>query len=274
MRVMLDNSVLGHSQFAEVSSIITTVGRQSCYLAGFVRKKEHEDVAYQREMDALFTVGRLIRESQIQAFSYVELTFESWKRPIEERAFDALADCLIRDCDAPLERSRFFQSDQFSDYVSKGGKKDRKSGKDTSMSQIRFVEWLLGRNVEHVQALISSKGILKMSSFEVDSLYNLPWFRTMCQVAQSQENYPDMLHVWTAQRNRMDVFLTLEKRLPNIAAGFPAKTACRASFEMRVLRPLEMLSRLGISQPDSVPIRSGWFYPVVGGPFLLGEKGA
>lgn len=267
---MLDNGVLGHSQFAEARVMTTkVVGRHSVYLTGFVRKKEHQDTAYQSNIDALFTVGRLIREGQIHAYSYGELRFESWRRPIGETAFDALAECLIGDCDAPLERSRFFQTDLSLDYVSKGGKKDRKADRDTSMSQIRFVEWILGLTTANVEVLISLRNKLRMSSFEVESLQNLPWFRTMCQVAQSPENYPDMLHVWAAQRNRMDVFLTLEKRLPNIAASFPAKVSCGATSPTQVLQPVEFLRRLGISEIDPVPIQAQWFYPFVGKPFPL-----
>src|SRR5438067_2324638 len=114
MKVMLDNGILSHSRFAEGSLITTEVagngGNHSVQLAGFVRKRVHPDTAYQDQIDALFTIGRLIRERRIRAFSYIELSFERMKSQIGESAFDALADCPIERCNAPLERSRFFQT--------------------------------------------------------------------------------------------------------------------------------------------------------------------
>jgi hypothetical protein len=266
MKVMLDNSIEGHSQFAERR----TANTGSSQTAGFVRKKMHIDSAYQAEIDALFTIGRLIRERRIDAFTYVELMFESWRRVIGERAFDALADCPVEQCDTPLERSRFFQGN-YSDYVTKGGKKDRKSGKDTSMSQVRFVEWLLTLTDEHVLQLTSFRERLKISEFEIESLQNLQWFRAMCRIAQSSENYPDVLHLWAAQRNGMDVFLTLESRLPNIAAHFPTDQSCAPSYPTQVLRPRELLKLLRISACDPIPIEPGHFYPIFGPSFPIGN---
>ena len=94
MRVMLDNSILSHSQFAEWRSIITEVVRDgnlhSVQQLGLVRRKADPDVAYQSQMDALFTIGRLIRERRIYGFTYAELSLEGWKRDVGEQAFDAL----------------------------------------------------------------------------------------------------------------------------------------------------------------------------------------
>ncbi len=67
----------------------------------------------------------------------------------------------------------------------------------------------------------------------------------------------------------MDVFLTLEKRLPNTVASFPKQPKVGPTFPTQVIRPQELLKRLGISEPDPVPIKTGWFYPLVGGPFQL-----
>ena len=269
---MLDNGIESHSQFADGSTYTSHFEwngmPDSCQVAGFMRKPLHRDPAYQAEIDALFTIGRLIRERHLEAFIYVELKFESWKRYIGEMAFDALAGCSIRHCDAPIERSRFLQGDAFA-YAIKGGKEDRKAGRDTSLSQIRFVEWLLSLADKHVLELISLRDLLKLTDFEIESLHNLPWLHSMCKIAQSSENYPDMLHLWAAQRNRMDAFLTLESRLPNIAAHFPKSKSCTPSFATRVLRPLELLKLLGISSLDPVPIQPGLFYPVVGRPFPL-----
>jgi hypothetical protein len=202
MRVMLDNSIEGHSQFAESMRMTTQIewggAIHATHIAGFVRKKIHPDSTYQAEIDALFTIGRLIRNDHLQAFTYNELLFEGWNRVMGVVAYDALAGCEVKHCVAPLERSRFFQTSQIFEYVSKGGKKDRKAGKNTSMSQTQFVEWLLGLTNEIILKLISLKVTLNITDFEIESLGNVDWFRAMCKTAQSPENYPDMLHLWAA----------------------------------------------------------------------------
>jgi hypothetical protein len=270
---MLDNTIPGHSQFVEWRNLAVGVstgnGLRSVCVGGFVRRKADSNSAYQRQIDALVTVGKLIREHRIQAFTYIELVIEGWRRGVDESAFNGLAGCQIKKCDAPLERSRFFRTAKFTDYMVKGDKDDEKYGEDTSISQIRFVEFLLGLTEDHAQALISSRELLRMTPFEIESLHNLPWFRAMCRIAQSSKNYPDMLHIWAAQRNRMDVFLTLETTLPNIAEHFPKKKGCTASFPTVVLQPLQLLERLGIADPDPVPIQFGYFYPIVGLPFPI-----
>src|SRR4051812_8258511 len=102
MRVMLDNGIGGHRQFAEVWTVATknewNGTNHSRLIAGFRRKRNHPDPAYQAEVDALFTIGRLIRERRIRAFTYIELMCERWSRAIGERAFDALADCPVERC--------------------------------------------------------------------------------------------------------------------------------------------------------------------------------
>ncbi len=75
----------------------------SSQIAGFIRKEMHPDSAYQGEMDALFIIGRLIRERRIHAFTYNELRFEGWSRVIGERGFfNALADCAVEHCNHHL----------------------------------------------------------------------------------------------------------------------------------------------------------------------------
>ena len=129
MRVMLDNSVYGHSQFAEPAmgpqGPRFGIHNQHCQVYGFVRKKLDSNPEYQAQIDSLFTIGRLIREKAVTAFTYNELRYESLNRVIGVREFDALAGCPIMRCPPALERSRF-QQGNFSDFARKGGKKDRR----------------------------------------------------------------------------------------------------------------------------------------------------
>jgi hypothetical protein len=256
MRVMFDNNVFSHSQFA--NAVMRPQGPafgkrdQHVLVLGFERKPLHRDAEYQAQMDALYTVGRLIREKKIEAYSYGELLVESMNDWLGESVYDALYRCAVAYCDPPIERSRFLQGD-YSVYARKGGKKDKKNGIDTSLSQITFMEWLCSFDSDMRTKLISIAPQLRMTEFEVESVWRLERFQQMCRISGSPENYPDMYHLWATERNHLDVFLTLERKLPLIAKRIDAEAKDR-EYPTKVMRPLELLAEFGISVPDLVPI--------------------
>jgi hypothetical protein len=266
MRVMLDNGIFGHCQFAE--SVMGPQGprfgieNQHYLVGGYVRKTADPNQEYQSQIDSLFTVGRFIREKRFEAFTYIELRFESVWRIIGEREFDALEGCEINNCPPALERSRFRSGDFFA-LTRKGGKKDRRRGLKTSLSQIDFMEWLCTLDDGHISAIFECRTILGLTEFEIESLRNLRCFQRLCEISRSAENYPDMFHLWTAQRNRMDVFLTLETSLPNIFRHIEDAGGVEIEHPTKVLRPLEFLRLMGVTQPDPVPIEPGRFYPML-----------
>jgi hypothetical protein len=263
---MLDNGIFGHSQFADSAmgpqGPRFGPGNEHHQVWGVVRKKLDPNSEYQSQIDSLFTVGRLIREKQVEAFTYRELMYESFSRIIGMSEFDALAGCAIADCPPALMRSRFRSGDLF-EFVRKGGKKDRKRGLDTGLSQINFMQWLCTFDDRHITAILEYRAALGLTEFEVESLRNLRCFQRLCEVSRSPENFPDMFHVWTAQRNRMDVFLTLESTLPQIFNHIEDARIVEIEHQTKVLRPLEFLRLMGVTQPDPVPIQPGQFYPMI-----------
>jgi len=77
VRILLDNGIFSHAEFAE-SAIRKTTVRWGCTdqlyeVCGAIRKVPDKNLGYQRQKEALFTVGRLIREGHIQAFAYWEI---------------------------------------------------------------------------------------------------------------------------------------------------------------------------------------------------------
>ena len=87
-----------------------------------------EDTENQNQKNALFTVGRLIRERRIEAYDYVEISFERMRGRPPIQQFNALQNCKIHRCAPAVERSRFTQTINFRETIAKGGKKDRKAG--------------------------------------------------------------------------------------------------------------------------------------------------
>jgi hypothetical protein len=266
MRVMLDNSVFGHSQICEWATgpqgTHFGIDNQHYEVAGIVRKKPHNDAAFQAQIDSLLTIGRLIREKQVEAYTYSELRCESMQRFIGDRMLDALAECQIKTCPPALERSRFLWGNGLA-FARKGGKKDRKRGLSTGLSQIAFLQMLCELREGFLPLWMPLKELIGLTDFEIESLNNLKCFQMLCKFSNSTEHYPDMFHLWTAQRNRMNVFLTLDNKLANIAKTIRKSGDVPIEFPTEVLRPLELLDILGINKPDPVPIQYARFYPLL-----------
>lgn len=265
MKVLLDNCVLSDAEFAEhaTKEKENTWGdiRETVVEPGY-RKRVFENETHQKEVDALVTVGRLIREGKVEAFTYNELEFESFRRPVTIKAFNALSGCQISRCLAPIERSKFRKTSDLSAYESKGGKEDKRYGDVSRFGQIPFLEWLVQLDALAVQKIVSRRAELGLTSFEVESLEQLDWFKFVCQRVASTENYPDAFHLWTAERNEIDVFLTMERRLSNIVKKNIKQSKTRThDVKTLVLRPTQFLAFLGIDKLDKSPIEAGKFYP-------------
>jgi hypothetical protein len=141
--------------------------------------------------------------------------------------------------------------------ITKGDRADREAGKPVSGSQVDFCKFLLNLTPNLIEQLISLDRTFIVSEFQQESLKDLFWYQRAVRVASSERNLPDFFHLWTARRNRMDVFLTLETKLPRYAALLKREGLMD---RLEVLRPMELLDRLGIASPDPVPLEPDRFY--------------
>ena len=271
IRILLDNNVLAHAEFVEQTEESRSVTwgnrRVRTAIGGFRRKDPAKDESYQLQIDALFTVGRLVREGILEAYTYSELRWEAARATCRISDFSALNGCHIHDCSPALERSRFRATSNFLDYLRKGGRKDRSAGRsagllDSEFGQIAFIEWLLKLDERAVDTLVRHASHIGLTEFEVDSLRDLGWLKFVCQRFQSRENYPDAFHLWTAERNGLNV-LTLENKLPNQVKAIKDEKRRVREIRADVMRPLDLLCKLGISESDPVPIEHGRFYTLM-----------
>jgi hypothetical protein len=266
LRVLIDAGVVIHSEFAEhaikempESSVWSSDG-SATRISGLKRKQPNENEDDRKQKEALFTVGRMIRKKTIEAYTYSEIDVETLRgRPLVQE-FNALRRCTFQPCEPAIERSRFRRTSDFMDFFAKGGKKDRRLGLHGQANQIAFLEWLCILDKECVDVLIQHTNVIGLSAFEVDSLRNLEWFQLLCKRSGSSENYPDVFHLWTAQRHGLDALLTLDKKLPRLVDRVKNEKKREIDIRTEVLRPLDLLHRLGVSVPDPVPITSGRFY--------------
>lgn len=265
VKVLLDNGIISHAEFIEPTTKTKEIQwgphKFSEPIHGFKRKPPHKDEEEQRQINAIFTIGRLIREGRISAYTSIEIQFESFRRRCTIKEFNALKDCNISMCLTPIERSKCFRTMNFSEYVSKGGKKDIAKGVNLgSANQIPFMEWLRDLEEPTILWLLENREKLDLTEFEVESLRTIEMYKFICSRFRSPENLPDAFHLWTAERNHMDVFLTLEKRLPNYVKQIKGEKNNRLTITTEVLRPIEFLCWMGVKELDEVQIKYDKFY--------------
>ncbi len=262
-KILFDSSTRVHSDLLEGATIDHEVmwgdRKQQCPVVGYVRKKSGTTEDQQFEIDALFTIGRLIREGKILAYSTHEIQIELFRGRMRTPDLNAFEGCSFSDCLTPLHRSKFRQTMNSEESISKGGKKDRKKG-FSDFTQIGFMSWLLELEPSAYSFFAKHKDNLKLTDFELDSLRDLKWFQSLSSKLRSKENLPDAFHVWTARRNNMNVFLTLDKKLSNSIETIRSEKNLAIESPPPTIRPRAFLKSLGIEKLDEIPVESGKFY--------------
>ena len=79
---------------------------------------------------------------------------------------------------------------------------------------------------------------LNLSRFEEKCLRRSHVFKAICK-GIDQKHYPDALHLWTAEENSADVFLTHDKKFRNVIARQNVDLHCKVLF------PSEFLTEFG-----------------------------
>lgn len=264
MNVLLDNGVISWAEFAigaAKDTEITWDGVTQTVTVYGLQRKPVASAKQKEKIELLPTIGHAIRNREIQAFSYIELGHERTRRCAIEQKFNALKGCEIFRVPSAIERSKLAATHDYALFISKGGKKDQPIDPASLVfTQIGFVERLLTYSSEAIEDFLKYQKQIGLTDFEVENFQNLDELRVICEAFGSRENYPDAFHYWTAHRNHIDVFLTLEDKLPNLY-----KNLCRAkrkSFQpyTQVLDPLALLDLLGITERVAAPMDEGRFY--------------
>jgi hypothetical protein len=72
-----------------------------------------------------------------------------------------------------------------------------------------------------------------------------------------ENHYRDALHLWTAEVNGLDYFLTADKTFINVMT----KTS-RVPLPTRPISPSDLLAELGVTQIDPLPIVDDRLHPL------------
>lgn len=264
MRILLDNGILSHSEFLVPAVQIKEIKWGSCIdktpVHGYVRKPQSENLVQQNEIDGIYTLGRLIRESKIHAFTSIEIINERWRGRSPFPEFNALNGCAIQSVPAPIERTKFRKTIDFRKYISKD--KDKDNEDEFDVSQIGFFNWLCELKKIHVSMILNHRDKIGLTNFEVDSFDDLNRFHFLCRRLQSKKNYPDAFHLWTAERNDLDYLVTLDQKLINAFLSIKREKQKKYDFTVDVVPPSEILKVAGIKSFDFIPVEYGRFYNI------------
>jgi hypothetical protein len=151
----------------------------------------------QTQSDAMLSVAQLARDGKIHLFTYNELEIENLNGtffPVSLAA-DCLAGVKINRVPAAIERSKFQQM-PLKEFAEKG-------------TRIEFCRWLLSLDYREVVKRPAFRSMF--SDVELRNLESLNRFKEIC-AGLSELHYPDALHLWTAEVNDLDFFLTTDKK--------------------------------------------------------------
>ena len=153
------------------------------------------------QVDSLKKIAAKAKREKIQFFSYNEIEFEGWRgrtSNAEYTEYDMFLDIPVYAANSALERSKFSGS-----YLDKYLKKEK------LVRFCKFLSQLNDRNIAHLMP------ILPLNDFEKESLSLIKDFQFL--LSKMHENhYVDAFHLWTAERNKLDFFLTFDKKFVNV----------------------------------------------------------
>lgn len=251
-KVFLDNCVRSDSVIARPTTFRKTVQWGSSEIEVDVvgwRGQPPKQPWLQEQIDCLPTIAALVRNGRIRFFTYNELRFEAWHA--RGGGFSVFEGLPLTPVPAPLERSRLFIHSDFKRTI---------HGSETAA----FAKFLLYNMTEPLAAQLIETGVL--TEFEVQNLKQLGRFREIC-AGLSAKHHRDALHLWTAEVNGMDYFLTTELK-------FRRALAQKKDFTPRckIVSPSDLLSELGVSEREPLPFEPGEEYDYFGRP--LGKGGS
>jgi len=228
INVLVDRSVRSHAITEEhsfQSAKMQQRGKQYRYVQSVTPSTQMRGGWLQMEIEVLPRVAELIRQGGVQAYTTNELYAEGF--PVQKfpspRYMDIFEGCTFNTLPPPLERSRW------------GIGLDQLCSKEDVIAYCEC--FFLTASPERVESFISGmreNPRFSLTPFEAECLRRSHVFRAICH-GINRTHYPDALHLWTAEENGMNVFLTHDKRFQNVIAHQKIELKCK------VMLPSEFL---------------------------------
>ncbi len=228
MKVLIDHSVRQHGIVGEHGFVSAqgTLGDQTyLYLQSQTRHRPQRADWLQPEIETLPDVAQLIRDGRLKAFTTNELYAEAFRVqnfPPPDY-IDIFEGCSIARLPAPFERSKFGVSgEQF-------------MNKEDVIAYCKSV--FLTPTQERIEKFIEGMQCnprYDLSPFEERCLRNATVFQNLCR-GIDESHYPDALHLWTAEENALDAFLTLDRKFRNVVERQGINFRCRIMYPTELL---------------------------------------
>ncbi len=191
------------------------LGRTYHYLRPVTLRRPPRSDWRQSEIDLLPKIAGLIREGHVEAFTTNELEAEYFRAAKAGVHFtDIFEGCRFGFLPAPFDRSKWGLS--IEQHCSK---------EDViSYCECFFLTPSEKRTEQFIEGMKRNPSI-SLTPFEERCLRRAHAFKSICH-GIDRTHYPDALHLWTAEENGMDAFLTHDKRFINVIAHQKAKLHC------------------------------------------------
>jgi hypothetical protein len=188
---------------------------------------------------ALPTLGRLVREGQVELCSYVEISGTSTAAVSGGALLDLLGDVPILNVEPAIDRTAI-DHDVFHDDGQPG-------------ALLRFCTRLKAGNRAFDQ--LPADFVARISVASRRGVASLERFCELAARTQG-EHLVDLFHLWTGELAGCDYFLTLDDRLTEfldrrVRPGLSAPLTCNP------VEPEQLLDRLGLTDRDPPPALAG-----------------
>lgn len=177
----------------------------------------------------LNTIAHLCKEGRIQPFVTEESEVEEWRGKCFPRSQMNLLEGLTFElAHSPIRRSKWgLDVDQLQGPTNEAAKKDKR---ERNKHLIQYCQnWLLTPSAERMEQFILNmrkNPEVHLSEFEEKCLRNAQLFKSICKYLDTV-HYPDALHLWTAEENGLDVFLTNDGKFKRAMASIRIPLLCR-----------------------------------------------
>lgn len=202
------------------------------------------------QLKMLPTIARLVHEEKLIFCTSAELGFESWHASVglRGRHGDIFRGIEYEEVPAAIERSYFRQTVDFRNHIS--GNEQAKWCKEflLRLDERTFPEELMER--------------MKLPEFMRRNIANLGRFKKICSYLDTDDHIRDAFHLWTAETNGLDYFLTADKKFINkILNSTPL------DFPTPPISPASLLERLEITEFDPLPLTDRTFRSIFEGGY-------
>lgn len=146
--------------------------------------------------------------------------------------------------DHPAVERGFFQQMEESEYI-----QDKRL--------IDFYKFL--KQLDYQQLISRApKFVAKLPALTRKNLDQLGRFRKLCN-AVGEKHFRDAFHLWTAEAHGLDYFLTMDKAFLNALTQ-----SSRLELPTMPIFPRELVTRMGVSELEPLPIEEGYVYDISG----------